>query len=266
MKRFRTFSILSMLLIASAVCGMELVISEAAQGYWVNGTPGETWFITWSGNQGTIYGSDFEEIASFSTGSVEPYYIYAAGRDFDNDDNIEILYTVYSQTNYTMSVYLRDIATGETQLSHVGNANTSFYCYSYYNGNERFLLVNRMVGSEYDHCYIYRSGVQVSLDEGTVPQPPTVGLYPNPYFPTAGRSDLSLSFSLPEPRTVDVDVYNIRGQKVRTIASGMRLEKGEHRLTWDGRDEYGKSVASGAYIFSIRHGDKVLVKRNMLVR
>ncbi len=266
MVRFRSFFMVFMLMMASVIGCMELVVSETGQGNWVNGTVGEMWLVVWNGNQGTIYGNDFEEIESFNTGSVEPYYIYAAGRDFDDDDNIEILYTQYSQTNYTMSVYLRDIETGETQLSHVGNSNTNYYGYSYYTGNERFLMVNRMTDSEYDHCYIYRSGVQVSLDEGTVPLPPAFGLYPNPYYPTAGRGDLSLSFSLPEPRSVDVDVYNIRGQKVRTVASGLHLQKGEHRLNWDGRDEYGKPVASGAYIFSIRHGDNVLVKRNMLVR
>ncbi len=246
--------------------GMELAISDSGQGYYVSGTPSETWFITGAGNQITIYGSDFQEIQTFSTGAHNPYYIYAAGRDFDDDNNIEVLYSVYNTTTYTMSIYLRDTVTGDIQLSHVGNQSTSYYGYSYYAYNERFLLVNRMIDNEYDHCYVYRSGIQVDLDEGDTPVRNAFDIYPNPFIPTTSQSDLSVAFSLAQPQTVSIEIFNIRGQRVKEIASRIRLAEGDHQLRWDGRDSSGKPVATGTYIFYVHQGNEKLVKKNLLIR
>jgi len=49
------------------------------------------------------------------------------------------------------------------------------------------------------------------------------------------------------PGGAEIAVYDVNGRLIRRLASGPR-EAGEHRLSWDGRDEAGRSVASGVYL------------------
>ena len=71
--------------------------------------------------------------------------------------------------------------------------------------------------------------------------------YPNPFNPAT-----TIPLSVPDgAETVDVAIYNLLGQFVRQVWSGP-LAAGEHRLTWDGRDDKGQLVASGAYLYQVR--------------
>jgi hypothetical protein len=74
--------------------------------------------------------------------------------------------------------------------------------------------------------------------------PPAASVHaaPNPF-----RADVAFRFALPRAGVFDVAVYDVNGRLIRRLASGPR-EAGEHRLSWDGRDEAGRSVASGVYL------------------
>jgi hypothetical protein len=72
-----------------------------------------------------------------------------------------------------------------------------------------------------------------------------VACAPNPF-----RSRASISFSLARASRVSVDVYDIAGRRVKNLASGNR-GAGDHRVVWDGRNESGRSVASGVYVARI---------------
>lgn len=67
--------------------------------------------------------------------------------------------------------------------------------------------------------------------------------YPNPFNPTT-----TISYALPEAGEVTVDVYNVVGQKVRTLVEGHQ-EAGEYQVVWDGKDTNGSQVASGVYFY-----------------
>ncbi len=71
---------------------------------------------------------------------------------------------------------------------------------------------------------------------------------PNPFHDSA-----TISFSLPEALGVEVTVYNVGGQRIRTLARG-EFAAGPHELTWDGRNHLGEPVASGIYLYRIRTG------------
>lgn len=62
--------------------------------------------------------------------------------------------------------------------------------------------------------------------------------------PFAGQAELVLA--MPEPGETRVDVFDVRGRLVATLASG-RLSSGEHRLVWSGIDRTGRPVSSGIY-------------------
>jgi hypothetical protein len=71
------------------------------------------------------------------------------------------------------------------------------------------------------------------------------------------------SFELRTP--LDVSVYNVMGQKIRTIYSDSRYG-GLTPMTWDGTDGAGKAVSSGVYFISVQAGDIKQVKKVVLIR
>ena len=80
-----------------------------------------------------------------------------------------------------------------------------------------------------------------------------------------GGENVRLSLNLPQAGDLTVKVYNARGQVMRTLASGDRAA-GAHVLTWDGRDAFGRSAASGVYFVRAHAGDESAVSRVLIVR
>ncbi|HEX2897391.1 MAG TPA: FlgD immunoglobulin-like domain containing protein, partial [candidate division Zixibacteria bacterium] len=70
--------------------------------------------------------------------------------------------------------------------------------------------------------------------------------FPNPFNPTT-----EISFSLPERTQVTLEIYNVLGQRVRTLVDG-NLDAGVHSVKWDSRDNEGSQVASGLYMYRIQ--------------
>jgi flagellar hook assembly protein FlgD len=60
-------------------------------------------------------------------------------------------------------------------------------------------------------------------------------------------------------------VYNIAGQKVRTLANAVYGE-GEHFVAWDGKDTLGNAVSSGVYFYKLNAGLSTHVKKMVLMR
>jgi hypothetical protein len=83
---------------------------------------------------------------------------------------------------------------------------------------------------------------------------------PNPFNPTT-----SISFTLPSESAVSLSIYNTTGQLVRTLSSGT-FAAGTHTATWNARDNAGRSVASGVYLYRLASDHGTQMKRMVLVR
>jgi YVTN family beta-propeller protein len=75
---------------------------------------------------------------------------------------------------------------------------------------------------------------------------------PNPF---AGR--LAISYQIPVSGRVEMAVYNIAGQRVRTLVN-RQTDPGNYSTEWDGRDEAGRNVSSGIYLVRLVAGNKAL--------
>ena len=84
--------------------------------------------------------------------------------------------------------------------------------------------------------------------------------YPNPFNP-----ETLIRVQVPETTTVEVAIYNIPGQKLRTLASGT-FEAGLHRLTWDGHDRIGRELASGVYFYRMKAGSFLATRSLTLLK
>jgi hypothetical protein len=98
------------------------------------------------------------------------------------------------------------------------------------------------------------SGLGTTVEEaGHTDFPSVTTLHPS--YPNPFRDITVLRYDLDRAGPVDVLVFNLLGQKVRTLYSGAELP-GRRQVTWDGRDDGGYRVASGVYIVQLRLGDQ----------
>jgi len=84
--------------------------------------------------------------------------------------------------------------------------------------------------------------------------------YPNPFNPVT-----SFKFTLPHASHVRIEVFNILGQKVRTLVDE-DMRAGVFLVDWDGKDEEGVEASSGVYFYRIIAGDFSDIKRMVLLK
>jgi len=86
------------------------------------------------------------------------------------------------------------------------------------------------------------------------------GNYPNPFNPTT-----TIKFTIPETGFVNLNVYNITGQKIRELVADI-MTAGSHSVMWDGKDENGMMVSSGIYLSRLTSGVHVAAGRMLLMK
>ena len=89
-----------------------------------------------------------------------------------------------------------------------------------------------------------------------------IGCYPNPFNP-----ETTAYLNLAKAGNLKLTVFNIKGEKVRTIVD-KEFSAGEHHITWNGKDDNNASVASGIYfIFAdADNGDFTSVRKIILMK
>lgn len=84
--------------------------------------------------------------------------------------------------------------------------------------------------------------------------------YPNPFNPTT-----TIQFGLPDESRVRLVVYNILGQKVAELFNGSR-RAGYHTVVWNGRNDLGRQVASGVYLYRLESSQGVVSRKMLLLK
>lgn len=79
--------------------------------------------------------------------------------------------------------------------------------------------------------------------------------YPNPF-----NNRTAIDISIPQDSDVSLTIFSIFGEKVTTLYSG-NLSKGNHSFSWNGKDDSGRDVASGTYIYKLSSGNFNSVKK-----
>ena len=83
---------------------------------------------------------------------------------------------------------------------------------------------------------------------------------------TSDSGQAVISFSLPEKAIVDLTVLDVRGRMIRRLLATSLLAAGAHDAPWDGRDNQGRTAASGVYFFRLTAGSERAQGRIVLVR
>ncbi len=83
---------------------------------------------------------------------------------------------------------------------------------------------------------------------------------PNPFNPST-----TISFQIPSIQSVKLEIYNVRGQRVKSLVNE-KLSKGYHSFIWNGKNDMGKSVSSGIYFYRLTTDTHHQVKKMMMLK
>ncbi len=190
---------------------------------------------------------------------------YAGGRDVGFNDSLAVLVST-TDTNpqsFTLIDYFKTVGP-------VGNWTKKTYDLSTFAGNDIYVAVSYFhqdggINGTHsdnvwvDHFTLIGPGV-VGIEDGT-DEPVVVSEfsleqnYPNPFNPVT-----HIRFALPQTTTVDLAVFNMLGQKVATLVSGLQ-PAGAHEVTLDARN-----LSSGVYFYQLQAGDFRQVRKMLLTR
>lgn len=84
--------------------------------------------------------------------------------------------------------------------------------------------------------------------------------YPNPFNPTT-----SICFAIPEASKITLEIYNVLGQKIRTLLT-KQIQAGYHKMIWDGMDDFGNTASSGIYIYQLKNSTIKIQQKMLLIR
>ena len=101
---------------------------------------------------------------------------------------------------------------------------------------------------------VEESNTELPLEPALAPN------YPNPFNRTT-----AIRFALPADGQVHLNVYNLSGQKVACLIDGRR-PAGRYTVHWDGRDESGRELASGAYLYRLQIGGLTKTRKLLLLK
>jgi hypothetical protein len=91
--------------------------------------------------------------------------------------------------------------------------------------------------------------------------------YPNPFNPSGSErgNSTTISFTIPSDGNVNIAVYNIKGQKIKSLIN-QEYSKGNHRIIWNGKDDNNKIISSGVYFYRLKSGKYTSTKKILILK
>ena len=107
-------------------------------------------------------------------------------------------------------------------------------------------------------------GIVTAVRESEEPVlPSSYALYPS--YPNPFNPQTAIRYDLPEAGTIRISLYNVSGQRIRTLLNGHQIA-GTHSVTWDGTDDRGRPVANGVYLCRMKAGRFQRTRKVLLVK
>ncbi|MBN2028682.1 VCBS repeat-containing protein [bacterium] len=147
---------------------------------------------------------------------------------------------------------------GKGQQNHFWNSASSYSIRS-----QAKSTANPSVTSEWSQAWVIlinQTGIGAIETDDLPDRFRLVQNFPNPF-----NAETWITLQLPHSAQIDVDIFNIHGAHIATLASGSK-PAGTFKLHWDGRNDTGDPVPSGFYIYKLYTGNSTFVKRMLLLK
>jgi hypothetical protein len=208
------------------------------------------WWHDETNNRFVISWLDAYSIANLTPSGLEKLQLILEPNDNDDGDIIFQYHTVWNQ----------NITRNSSTTGIMNHARSTGLEYSYAGVHAPSAtplqagLAIRFTTSSPDN-YVSTETVTVPYTGLTLKQN-----YPNPFNP-----ETRIEFFLPESEQTTLEIYNVMGQKIKTLFSGT-LDAGNHSFIWQGEDNNNRSVGSGVYFYKISTPSESEVKRMLLLK
>nr|MBC8382838.1 T9SS type A sorting domain-containing protein [Candidatus Cloacimonadota bacterium] len=121
-------------------------------------------------------------------------------------------------------------------------------------------------GSGYDivdmGCYEF--GAPIYAVDEEIPEENTLTLLKN--FPNPFSAETTISFYMPASQKATIEIYNIKGQKVKILPIVSTSQGHQVSVVWDGTDQHERSIANGIYFYVLKAGNKQTIKKLLYMR
>jgi hypothetical protein len=201
-------------------------------------------------------------------GTITNYSDIRASADYDGNGKIEGFQTELEGLLTRLKNKLPHDSTGEVismladSLKVKGNQKLVGDIYNYW-----FVTESRCIGvhnPKYAVAILQKAlNITFTGVKSIGPAPSTFALsqnYPNPFNPTT-----NIEFAIPQHETVKLEVYDILGRLVTTLANS-DMPAGTYKVIWNGKDSNGLSVASGLYLYRLQAGSFTSVKKMLMLK
>ncbi len=206
---------------------------------------------TWGDHKGNGFKAGYHSIEL-------GYYTYLYGKLFTKNETA-LLHYKFAPIDSVRDILLSPLssAAGELRIQSVlldgGN-------YSDYNPETRVLHLPANIGGHFEVTFQLSPATGIADADN---QPRAFELfqnYPNPFNPST-----TIRYRLDNAGTVNLTVFNIRGQVIKTLVSRSQ-PIGNYEVEWDGLAQSGQPAASGLYFYELKTGDFRETKRMILLR
>ena len=188
---------------------------------------------------------------------------WTESKDVDNETIDYIMYAkigvypmqeIYDTTALAYEIPYEEIAEGAFEGLPGNTATVRFTVWAHdgtdsvqVGGDDRILFVNR-----YEYLSIETDGIPTEfvLHDN----------YPNPFNPST-----QIRFDIPVMGNVNLIIYNMLGQKVRTFKM-QSAPAGYHALTWDATNDLGAPVSAGIYLYQLQTDEFIKTKKMVLLK
>jgi hypothetical protein len=213
--------------------------------------------------------SDWSEEYSFTTGEAfptAPILVSPSNGGTDVTNALMLWNAVPNATHYRLQISRSDNFV-TTVLDNASISNTFYEATNLEKFTQyywRVRAISEVGAGEWSAIWSFTTGDIVSVErlDNAIPTEFSLGQnYPNPFNPTT-----HIRFALPEGITVRLEVYNMLGQRIATLIDGEFINAGIYETTWNARDDEGRDVSSGIYMYRLAAGDFVDLKRMIFIK
>ena len=84
--------------------------------------------------------------------------------------------------------------------------------------------------------------------------------YPNPFNPLT-----NIQYQMPKESYVNINIYDLKGKKIRNLLNNNQ-PGGYYSIVWDAKNDVGKPVSAGMYLYELKVSDYRQIKKMILLK
>ena len=113
--------------------------------------------------------------------------------------------------------------------------------------------------------YVIQTGVEIGGEPTVITSLALSQSYPNPVSFSVNSAKTTINFQLIEPTTVSIEIFNVLGQRVKTLVFNQEYFRGVHSISWNGLNNNNVPVPAGTYFYRIQTPNAMIAKKLLIV-